>query len=197
MEAQVVRCYPMPYILDSNSTIFRTNPMLEKIIPSLMFVKALSILDDAFNFLLKRKEFAPTKHLASLKAKIDYFDKIDLLHDSKLLHKFRIKRNEIAHGSNHSATWEEMWDCLNGIEIELRNLKFWKERPKFEIFCQSPAMRKSSNPKMIGERDYEFGLTENNKRVFEVKWTEQVSRDSLVLPETVIDLLEKSIKNEP
>src|SRR5258706_14715825 len=75
------------------------NPVVERLLPSLLQIKAVTILDSALRALIDDKKLTVPKkpYGTDLKGRIDFLADQGFLTDRRALHSIRDTRNEVAH----------------------------------------------------------------------------------------------------
>lgn len=176
-DLEMARNYAMPYRMAAIGHIAR-NPILENILPSLLYIRMVSFFNDGLTSYIDNKNFSMPKE----KYRKDFNGRINFLGDNKLIkatdecHRIRERRNSIAHDSTSNATWDEIDKDLSILEEELRNLNLIGQRPSYEFYAERSAMRDSEEPNVLFEQDYCFGLKEDNKKRIKVPWTTKLFR---------------------
>ncbi len=167
----------MVYRLGADTPAMR-NPLLESVLPSLLYIKMVALLDDALTSLMERRGLSPPKKFPdSLKGRIDYLEHKGILSKSPQLHDVRERRNELAHETNAQADWAGVGEALDLVEAELQHLGVVGARPKYEAFAERSAMEAGDRPEVLFKRTYRYGLRRNGAPVVEMSWTERVLRD--------------------
>lgn len=156
------------------------NPIIDYILPSLLFINAVSILDEALAFYISEQNYSNLKNYRNnLNDRINFLSERNLLNNPEDLHSVRLKRNRIAHSYEtdiwDSVSWQDLNDTLNTIETELQNLGFVGDRPKFEFFAEK-STRASTEQDIITLQDFCFGLKQNNKRIIELSTTFEIRK---------------------
>lgn len=97
LEYELAKHYHYPYILYAGTT--NRNPLLDMLLPSLLMVRAVSILDDSLKVELQTQGIT----LPQSRYKDDLYGRISILCDNKTLsakddlQKLRRRRNELSH----------------------------------------------------------------------------------------------------
>ena len=171
--------YHVPYSLDNHNAIAR-NPILDNfVLPSLLYVRMVSLFDEGLKKYLNSNNLKPPKNLY----RNDLNGRIDFLKDSNLLvkpdecHRIRLRRNDVAHKHDKNASWEEVGSDLPIIETELQKLGLIGERPNYEFYAERSQAKDSDDPEALFEFEYSFGLKEDNKKRIEVAWKSKVMKD--------------------
>lgn len=150
------------------------NPVLDRLLPSVLFLRMVSILDEALDFYIDEQNIQwPAKK------KRDLYNKIDVLGDSVALkdrgqcHHIREKRNALAHNPGEFVQWSELYNHLNAIELELKNLRLVGDRPRYAWFAAVTPFTAPSGQKLV---TYSYGLKKfDDRTVMDVTWTEEDS----------------------
>ena len=150
------------------------NPLLDRLLPSLLFINLVSLLDEALEVFLEVKHMTlPKGYKQDLFHRIKYLNQEGHLKDSAGLQGLREKRNDIAHKEVY-ATWTEVEHAIAKIEDELQELRFVGTRPNYEFFAERSGAQSSDDPNVAFTFYYCFGLKENDKEVVRVGWTSKV-----------------------
>jgi hypothetical protein len=174
-EIELAKNYHLPYVLTGGTGVAR-NPILDYLLPSLLFVKAVSILDEALVFYTNNQNLTmPKKYGDSLKGRIAFLDDTGIIKNTPDLHDIREKRNKVAHEIAEHLTWEEFDENLNTIESELQHLGFVGDRPKYEAYAEcSP--RDSGEPGIAFTQDFHYGLKREGREVIEISWAAKIHK---------------------
>ena len=173
LELELARNYFRPYLLFGGGTA--RNPLLDGLLPTLLYVRMAELLDDAFEVHLQDAKLRVPKKLGnSFDRRIEFLEERGVLKEPADVCRIKDRRNELAHEGKKHATWEEVDADLIFIENELQNLGFVGHRPSFEYFGERSAFRDSSEPDVSAERDFKVGLKSEGKVVAEFGWTERL-----------------------
>ncbi|MFN8386548.1 MAG: hypothetical protein U0X92_09045 [Anaerolineales bacterium] len=176
IEVELAKNYPRPYLLYTMQT--HRNPLLEYLLPSLLYVKMVSILDEALStYIDEQNLILPKKHKNSLQNKVDFLTDKNILHNSEVLHDIRETRNALAHNTTKQVGWDELKHDLSEIQTTFEQLTLTDMRPKYEFFAERSAMKGSTEAGVSATQDFSYGLKEGNRVVVEVTWTEKLLED--------------------
>jgi hypothetical protein len=169
--------YHAPYLLEGGENITR-NPILEQILPSLLYVQMVSLFDEGLLRYMDINElFMPKKRCKNdLNGRIQFLSDNRLIKDSKECHRVRKKRNDIAHESAINASWDGLNNDLSIVELELKNLGLIGDRPNYVFYAERAAARDSKEENVICAWDYYFGLKEDGKKIIEISWTSKMMK---------------------
>lgn len=85
-------------------------------------------------------------------------------------HRVRERRNELAHEAGKFVQWSELYDCLDFVDLELKNLGLVGERLKYAWLAKVTPFTDDSGKKLV---TYSYGLKAiGDLTVMEVSWTE-------------------------
>jgi hypothetical protein len=105
-EVELAKNYHMPYLLNGFGGTFG-NPLLDYLLPSLLYVKMVAILDEALLFVIgDRRLTVPKKYKKSLHGRIEYLNDQSLIANYAALHGIRDLRNLLAHEVSETTTWD-------------------------------------------------------------------------------------------
>lgn len=179
-EVELARNYPVPYQLTSPFGVGR-NVIVEAILPSLLYIKAMDLLDDALKLHMQQRGVALTPgYRDSLAGRIGFLGEQGLLSDRSALLRLKDRRNELAHESVHKPSWPELDAATLLIHKELRHLGFAGDRPHYQFYAEKSPIRSSTHPGVDGERTLSFGLKKDGRVVLEVRQIEYVPKEGAV-----------------
>ena len=155
------------------------NPVVERILPSLLHVKAVSILDYAIRAWTDAKCMAvPKKRYGTdLKGRIDYLADNGHLVDRTRLHMIRGTRNELAHEPGGAVDWVELDRDVEAIHSALSELKIVGRMPKWEILAERSEAQEGEIPKAITTQHYRICINNGRELVAEITWSLHVMQD--------------------
>lgn len=155
------------------------NPVLERLLPSLLHVKAVAILDHAFrSWIDERGLTVPRKPYGNdLRGRIDFLADNSFLRDRESLHSIRDTRNDIAHKPAEEISWERLEQDVLVIAAALRELGLVGEMPKWEVFSERSSAREGEIPNALVSFHYRIGIKAADALVAEITWRTHVMRD--------------------
>jgi len=155
------------------------------LLPSLLYVRTVSILDEALEEYANDRELSiPKKYHRSLGGRIEFLDSLGLLHTPQDLRDVKDRRNEIAHDSNKAASYDDLAQAVDIVEAALQHLNFVGPRPHAAAHAECMA-RATPNPGALITHDYTYGvkltsitgLTINGQSVSEIATDQHWSVD--------------------
>lgn len=178
LEYEFSKSYDLAYALYIARAV--KNPILEMLLPSLLLIRAVSILDDTLQFELEAQGI----NLPQGKYKNDLYGRITILGDrgrlseSRKLQDLRKRRNELAHDCDIDkfASWAELSKAVDLVEATLQELSIVGDRPKLDFYAEKSAIKESTEPDIFGVRDFKVGIKENDKVALEWSWSEKLHR---------------------
>lgn len=178
LEWELAKHYHYPYLLYMGRT--NRNPLLDQLLPSLLFLRATSLLHEGLKLSIAIRELVlpKDKYKDSLHGRISFLDDEGILSNGKGLHDIRKRRNDIAHGSMSATTWDKLAQDVDKIETTLQQLEIVSARPHLEYYGERSAMQWLEDPKILGTRDFKCGVKENGKPAIEFSWTEKLYRSN-------------------
>jgi hypothetical protein len=178
-EVELARNYPVPYQLASPLGGGR-NVILEAILPSLLYMRAMDLLDEALKLHMQKRELAlAPSYRDSLAGRIAFLGDQALLGDRGALNRLKDRRNELAHASVHKPSWAELDAATLQIHKELRHLGFAGDRPHYQFYADTSPIRAASREGADHERTLSFGLKRDGRVVLEVRQIEHVTKDGV------------------
>ena len=156
------------------------NPVLDKLLPSLLYIKMLTILDDALKHFIGYHSLS----LPKKKYRNDLNGRLNFLHDLKKLKHFgqldsvRKKRNDYGHETEVWSNWTEFENDLATIEAELQHLGYIGQRPSYEFFSERSGAQDSERPEVLAEFNYRYGLKLDGKEILTATYTKAIYKGS-------------------
>ncbi len=156
------------------------NPLLDQLLPSLLLVRAVSILDEALQFELDEHGITlpQGQYRDNLKGRIAILGNSGKLSAADKLQDLRSRRNELAHDISVFATWDELSAAVHLVESALQDLTIAGPRPKLDYFGERSAMSESPNPNVLWTREFKCGIKENGKVALEFSWRQNFLKDN-------------------
>jgi hypothetical protein len=178
LEYELAKHYHYPYLLYMAST--NRNPLLDQLLPSLLLVRAVSILDEVLQFGLDAYGITlpQGQHRDNLKGRIAILGNNGKLSATDKLQDLRCRRNELAHDILVSATWDELSAAVDLVEAALQELAIVGPRPKLDYFGERSAMSESPDPNVLWTRVFKCGIKENGKVALEFSWRQNFLKDN-------------------
>ncbi len=171
MNAELAKNYKMANMIAGFGQPAAPNPILEALLPSLLFVRLGSLLDDIFEEYITEKTLVMgNSYRGDLNGRINYLIGQGLLQDGPRLHALRQKRNELAHEASRSCTWKELEEAVALVDTELQHLGLVGTRPQYEFYAERTP-RPKSEPGYVLTFDYCYGLKAAGEKAIEVSWT--------------------------
>lgn len=170
-ELELAKNYHMPYLLNGFGGTFR-NPLLDYLLPSLLYVKMVAILDEALlNFINEHGLTVPKNYKKSLHGRIEYLNDKSSIANYTALHGVRDLRNLLAHEVSETTTWDNLKTDLDTVENELQHLGLVGDRPSYEYFGERSAMRDCDEPGIAFAQDFRFGVKCHDRVTTEISFT--------------------------
>ncbi len=166
-EIVLAKNYPGFYLMIGVApTTLIQHPILEQLLPTLLFVNLVSLFDEALQAHLDSS--TPRNKLRTLEKRIDHFSAAGLfVGPTDALHSLRHRRNVLAHETGASATWAEVDAGVAVVGRELANLHAISAevREPYVWFAEKSGLEESSDPIALFEERYDFGLNQENRPV--------------------------------
>lgn len=144
------------------------NILLERMLPILLYIKAVTILDDSFDlWLYKNNHILSKPYKNDLNGRIQYLVDIGVLSDRDRLHGIRRRRNDFAHEPEISCSWDELSEAIFVMEDNLMILGLVRITQRLEFFYERSPIA-SSDPDIALSHEYKYGVKEDGAPVFEV-----------------------------
>ena len=147
------------------------NPLLDSLLPSILHLRVVSILDEALELYIDDNEIRwPPEKKRDLFNRITMLGEQGVLRDIAECNRIRDKRNKLAHEAGEFATWDDLHKCVDSVEVELRNLGYVSDRPRYSWYAETGVAEGSSDQSRI---TLSYGLRGlSGRSVVEVTWTE-------------------------
>lgn len=176
IESEFARNYPIAYQLDTRTAV--RNPVLEKILPSLLHIKMATVLDEALESRLTETDTSlPKNYRPTLEGRISFFHDSKQIANGADLHAIRQRRNNVAHDTSSTISWSQLDHDLATVHATLQHLGIIGPRPHFEVKAERSAMQGSQEPDVTGSFDYSIRLVEGDKTAADVKWRVTIHSD--------------------
>jgi hypothetical protein len=130
IDAMFAENYELGHLDDLGPSV--KNPVVERLLPSLLHVKAVAILDHAIRSWCDHKGLVIPKkpYGTDLKGRIDYLVDNAFLSDRSSLHAIRGTRNIVAHEPADAVDWRQLDSDVKAIYVALKELGLVGEFPK-------------------------------------------------------------------
>ena len=152
------------------------NPVFDRLLPSLLHVKALTVLDAALKEGLETRGASPKSYgyKEDLNGRINTAGDLGIFPDSKLLHEARRTRNDVAHEFGPSVTWAELEDTVQAIQEALSLLGLVGPMLKFEVNAERKLKPELNDPNARIGFDYCVSVVADGKVAAEITWLEEI-----------------------
>jgi len=156
-DAELATNYAATYQLNLSAPV--PNPLLGALLPSSLYLRLISLLDEALAEYIDLKELKmPAKHKQDLYHRIKFLSENNLLTNANDLQELREKRKLLAHDANRNATWQELAKAFDITEQALQHLVFVGARPGYEFYAEKCPAKESTNPGGAFSFDYSHSL---------------------------------------
>ena len=106
------------------------NPVLEELLPSLLYVRLISILDEGLSNYIEEEAIA-------IKGKQDLYDRIEAIGERlprpAALHSLRERRRNLAHESAARCTWDDLEAGVMDVQEAFEQLGLVGTQPYYEV----------------------------------------------------------------
>jgi hypothetical protein len=152
------------------------NPLLERLLPSLLYIRLATFLDDLLAAIV---EFGarpmPRQYRNDLNGRISYLDDQGKLRDARFLHAIRETRNEIAH--DHSDVgWGILDRDIDGLVRAAESFGITLKVPNYEFFFERSGPIDSDDSDVLFSHDYSYGLKERERKVLEYSFRASLTK---------------------
>jgi hypothetical protein len=152
------------------------NPVFDRLLPSLLHVKALTVLDAALKEELAARGVSPNSYgyKEDLNGRINTAGDLGIFPDSSLLHEARRTRNDVAHEFEPSVSWAELEDTVQAIQQGLSELRLVGPLPKYEVNAERKPKPELNHPTARIGFDYCVSVTADGRVAADIKWSEEI-----------------------
>lgn len=182
-DLELAKTYPAAYQLAAFMGGVPRNPILDRLLPWLLFVRLVSLLDEALGEHISSQKL-PFQGKPDLYHRLEYLKDRNLITNAAQLHALRERRRSLAHDSLPNAvvdptglSWSDLSDAVDQVEAALQTLGLVGPRPCYAFFCERSSARPSADPRVAFGFDYSAGLKREGKVVVEFQWTASVFRE--------------------
>ncbi len=173
LETETVKHYPTSYSLYIGQT--HRDLLLDQLIPTLIYVKAASILDDSIVLWLSENGHVLKKpYRADFNGRLCYLGDNSLYDSTSELHRIRQNRNNYAHKPGAHCNWSDLESDMFHIERCLIALGLAQETKKLEYYAERSAMQESDEPNVAFTRRFSYGVKENGKSALEIAFNQNI-----------------------
>lgn len=171
------RNYEMAHKLHSG--LAPKNPVLERLVPSLLHVKLVSIFDHSIRAWIDENciEVPKKPYGKDLNGRIDFLADKGHIADRRPLHTIRTRRNGLAHHIKSAISWAELDRDVETVQSALSALKLVSDSPKWSIFAEQSAAQAGEVPNSICTIHRRIGIRQEDKMIAEIKWSEHQMED--------------------
>jgi hypothetical protein len=166
-------------ILSKAQRSYQPNPIVDELLPSMLFMRLLSILDESLEQQMDSKS-VPLKN----GCKADLYGRIESLAEKSYLsaaplHELRKRRKPLAHdATKRFGGWKELNDAISTVESVLQSFGLVGARPKYEFCVERSQAKESTDSNVAFFWDYSVALkNEEGVKVVEYTWQTKVMRD--------------------
>jgi hypothetical protein len=167
---QFAKSYTTPYDLDFPSGAF-SNPILEALLPSLLFIRLVAILQEAIASLpLERTQIQEAPTEASLHELLENLEASGTAIDRPALDRIRRTRNRLAHETGLHVTWADLEEAIDAIESQLQAVALVGQRPELNVKGERSGAERSNRPGVLFEHHYAWWVEFDGEKVAEITW---------------------------
>lgn len=178
IDVEFAKNYTVPYRLTAFGGAAVKNPVLERLLPSLLQVKLVALLDDAFQDALDQRGVKPpNKYSQTAGGRARFFRDTGLVKNGQQLVEMTARRNQLGHEIDAAIDWRELDADIDTVDAALRELGYVAGRPKLEVRAEKGAMKKGSQNGVAFESEYKVEVMLGNKVLAAFKWVASVYND--------------------
>jgi hypothetical protein len=148
------------------------NPVVDKLLPALLQIKAVGILDLALRSWCDGKGLVipKTTYGTDLKGRIDYLVENRHLSDGSFLHSIRDTRNILAHEPMGEINWQQLESHVMAIHGSLRELGLVGDFPKWQINVERSPAHDPNGPDATFPVKRRIRITDGVRIVGSISW---------------------------
>lgn len=151
------------------------NELVDKFLPGLLYINAVSLLDDALSLWMDCAGLKLAKpYRDDLNGRIEFLADSGRLPDPGPLHAIRKRRNALAHEPDSFCTWADLEKDTGKIEAALLQFNLVTKSKKLEFFYERSGMYPSEEPDVAFTRRLAYGVKEDGEIALQVTWEEKV-----------------------
>ena len=170
LELELARNYPRSYLLYMGRT--HRDPVLEKLLPSLLGIRAAAILEDGLSRAMVQGGLTiPPRYRDDLFGRISVLQESGALANGAELHLIRERRNRVSHEAGVSLDWDSLGRDVEEIQKALERLGIVPSATRLEYHAERSAMKESTEPGIAFTQDFRVWITENDRIAIEYNWT--------------------------
>jgi hypothetical protein len=175
LEAEAARHYEHSYSLLMPAGISFSNPLLDRLLPSLLLANAVAILDAHLGDLVAcRCGSLPKPYQNSLHGRIEFLADQGVVTDRGGLHTVRERRNALARVPAAAVTWDELAADVATVERTLQQLGAVGPRPRLEYGEKRSELNVIMGLHRYYTREYKCWIAEDGAPAYQVSWTEVI-----------------------
>jgi hypothetical protein len=178
VDAVLGREYPLFFTI-AGVTVAPRNPLLEELLPSLLQIKAVTVLDEALGMKLADAGQNPKSYgfRDNLHGRIETALAAGILKDAALLHRVRNSRNDAAHEFAERLDWPRLDADISVIHDALKQMGFVGPRPDLKVKAERVPKTTTDNPAALFGFEYRVTVYDGDSVWAEIKWATEVLRD--------------------
>lgn len=176
IEVESAHNYPMVNSITGGSRL--PNPVLERILPTLLHVKATASFDRALEVWMVANGITLTSgYRADLNGRIRFLSDKGYLPNASSLHAVRAARNSFAHNPNSMAGWDELKTDIACIHGAMEHLKIVNSMPTFEAKATQHAMTGPTKAGAICSQKFEFTVEGSDGHGGTIEWERHIMKN--------------------
>jgi hypothetical protein len=153
----------------------RRNPILDNLLPSLLYIKAVAILDAALLSKLDEHGVKPKQfgHRNDLYGRIETAAAAGVIANKGVLHGIRSLRNDVAHEFAEKTDWKTLDRDIKGINDALQEMGFAGALPSLNVRWQRSPKQELKDASAVLGFDYWIAVVEGDSVWAEVRYDEE------------------------
>jgi hypothetical protein len=154
------------------------NPVVERLLPSLLHVKAVAILDHALQLWIDDKGLVvPRPYRSDLNGRINFLADYNHIADRAPLHAIRGTRNLLAHDPSGEVDWAELDRDVIIVHAALFELMIVKPMPTWEVSAERSGAGEGEILNAACTFHYAVRIKDGDKKIAEITWSTHLMKE--------------------
>lgn len=176
IDAMFAENYHLAYQIECDS--ISRNPVVERLLPSLLHIKAVTLLDHALKTWCDKNghEIPKRPYGTDLYGRISYLVETGPLAQHSSLQTIRGTRNKLAHELDSAIDWSHLNGDIKAIHGALKELGLVGDFPEWDIRAKRSAGQSPKIENAITSFDYEVLISEGPKNIAALTWSSHIMK---------------------
>ncbi len=147
------------------------NPVIERILPSLLHIKMTAILDETLIAYMSSNNITqPRNYRRDLNGRIEFFAYKGLILNDDDLHAIRSNRNDTAHKSQLYVSWDQLDKDITSVHSTLQHLGYVGNHSKLTVDAVQEKAEPSNEPNKTYSQNFSVRVLDDKNIISELKW---------------------------